>query len=269
MTRASRGDTRIISTNVTRRSVAIISRAHAKRAIVAISGPAGIGKTAAIQLAKRKYCDRVIIVTPRQVNTPAREALRLTINALRARTGVSPIEGEASTELMQRKLVMKLRMWFGGRFVMELVKGSPVRATIIFDESQNLSLRAIVAMRDLNNAAPLLRRPTIGLVFVGETSSGRSDWTEVVAGAGDHPGSIERFNYNDLPDDDIQRVVQANGLKSPAAMAALLDYCRQQPANRDLRAVVRIVRDAKHAAGSEIPSAADINRAIGGDFSRA
>lgn len=273
LTRTSRGDTRIVPTSVTRRGVDIISRAHAARGILAIRGPAGIGKTTAIQEAKAKYGDGVIVVTPRQVNTPIGYALRLTLDVLRVHIGASPIEGQATSELLQHKIALDLRTWFSSRFAMKLFKGTPPYCTIIFDESQNLSARALDALRRWNDRTVSLPRPPIGLVFVGETgpaSREDPDWTGVVAGVGDHlSGAVESFGYHDLSDEDIQRVVQANGLKSPEAVSALLDYCRQQPPNRDLRTVLRIVRDAKNEARSGIASAANIVVAIRSGMRRA
>lgn len=272
MTVSSPGEFIPVATSIADYLLKRINLIHLYREMCAFAGPPGIGKTTVAQLVKREFGDDVVLVTPLQVGVKAGQGMIYTLAAVREVGDSASTYEPTGRRQLENALNTAIKSWALMRYKAHGELESP-HLTIIFDEAQKFDEGFFETIRSWNDASWSDQLPQIGMVFMGNAdfilesgARGASFLSEAVLS---RTAYSKTFEYCDVTDKDIALVLRENGVVEEAAVDTILEFCSLQPRNRDLRVVLRVVRDARREAGEAEISAAHIYSVLGLEIDRA
>lgn len=251
-------------TSISRRLIARMQQTHEKRRISVFSGPPGIGKTTAIDAWKASRPNEVAVVKIGRQGAREAMVLRHTVEAVQGLTGEPAAVYLVGLWHLREKLFRTLCRWAQVDAEEARNRGRRVdtdaRLTLVFDEAQNLSRKAIDALRYWNDADRCYGPLPIGMVFIGNNEFSLADTggagSVISAAVADRALHIQTLEYEDLTDDDIELVLRLHGITEADAVAELLSCFRRQRAVRSLRRILDFTDDLKVSCPGPITGAA-------------
>jgi hypothetical protein len=244
-----------VPTSLARRMIARMATVHRRRRIAIFSGPPGIGKTTAIDVFRASEPQHVLALKVARSNTKEVQLLQHILEEL---TSSGPRNSPLTTVLWRlRRDVFRAICGRVGLDCKDIKSDADVAKnvpplTIVFDEAQNLSRRAIELMRYWNDNDRCYAPFPIGLVFIGNNefslqvdNSGQSAISAAVA---DRALYVEAFDYPDLTDEDLRMVIERQGVTEPAAIAAIVRMFRGPRSVRSLRRVLGFIEELEDIA---------------------
>lgn len=240
-----------VSTSIARRLIARMQATHERRRISVFAGPPGIGKTTAIdEFVRRRPGEVAVVKVARQ---SAREVLVLqhAVEAMWRLRGAASEDAPHSLWDLRRALFGALCRWtemkLGPARRGEYDARTMPRFTFVFDEAQNLSKKAIDALRYWNDADRCYAPFQVGLIFVGNQEfslEGATAAESVISAAvADRALYLQTFDYQDVTDDDLMLFIEARCDLDPHALAAVLRSFKTPRALRSLRRVDDLLAD--------------------------
>jgi len=272
LTTISRAEFVPVATSIADYLLKRINLIHAEREIGAFAGPPGIGKTTVAQLVKREFGDDVVLVTPLQVRAKTIHGISYALAAIRQIADEKHAFEPTSRRHIETALSSAIKRWAWMRYKAH-GEVAPPHLTLIFDEAQKFDEGFFEAIRSWNDPAWSDQLPPIGLIFMGNADfilesgvRGASFLSEAVLS---RTAYSKTFEYADVKDTDIALVLRENGVTEAHAVETILEFCSLEKRNRDLRVVLRLVRDARReASGAEI-SSAHVYSVLGLEFDEA
>lgn len=247
-----------VATSVARRLIARIQATHERRRISVFSGPPGIGKTTAIDVACSRRPDEITVVKIARRNAKEVLVLQHVLEAVRRLGGSTLGHAPSSIWDLRNEVFSAICHWAGAE-TNAARKGEydPAqfgRLTIVFDEAQNLSREAIDALRYWNDADRCYAPFPLGLVFVGNSEfslAGASD-SVISAAVADRALYVQTLAYDELTDDDLRLFIEARIEAEPEAVAMIIRSFSGPRAVRSLRRVSDLLEEFADAANETV-----------------
>lgn len=246
----------IAHTSVYRMMGAMMSDTHEQRGIAVLSGPPGIGKTTAIDAFATEFEGQCLVI---KLTPSARGGETTPIAVVQALIDAYADQFGGWRRYNLRTTIAAVtrdfRHMLEAHYSRYLDETSHQRLTLVFDEAQHISRRAIEMLRYWNDTdRPLMPFP-FGLVFVGNnefalaaTRHGESVLSDAVR---DRLLHYEQLGYANVSDDDIRKVIAGCGIADPGVTDVVLDYFEVTRLNRSFRQLNRILDNCSRAAGDE------------------
>lgn len=244
----------IADTSVFRMMGAMMADTHEQRGIAVLSGPPGIGKTTAIDAFADEY-EGQCLVTKLTPAARGGEASPIAVVQALIDAYADQFGGwkRHSMKAMIAPLIQDFRNMLISQFRNHPEDMQHSRLTLVFDEAQHISRRAIDMLRYWNDTdRPLMPFP-FGLVFVGNnefalaaSARGESVLSDAVR---DRILHYQQLGYGNVSDDDIRKVVAGRGITDPGAAKVILAYFETARLHRSLRQLNRILEKCSRIAG--------------------
>ncbi|WP_380940107.1 AAA family ATPase [Sphingomonas floccifaciens] len=233
--------------------VARMQRTHDRRRASFFVGPPGIGKSTAVAAFKAANPDGVMVTRINKRGVTGPQALQSMLLALRQLSGRETRYVTNATSEVQRYIAIEIQNAAGHLGKHSLPATYP-KLTIVFDEAQRLTNGAIDALRDWNEPHGFCAGHfPIGLIFVGNNElsleakgSGMSILDE---GMQDRLLYRERFSYDDVEREDVERFVRAWGITDEGAIDAIGSAFGSQNAQRSFRRLADFLDEVRDQSG--------------------
>ncbi|MDP3172819.1 MAG: AAA family ATPase [Phenylobacterium sp.] len=243
-----------VATSIARRLIARIQATHERRRISVFSGPPGIGKTTAIDVACSRRPDEMVVVKIARQNAKEVLVLQHLLEGLRRLGGSSLKHAPTSLWELRQKIYSTMCHWAGVDADAvrqgEHEPGKLGRLTVIFDEAQNLSRESIDALRYWNDTDRCYAPFPLGLVFVGNSefslAGGRN--SVISAAVADRALYVQTLAYNELTDEDLRLFISARVDAEPDAVAMIIRSFSGPRTVRSLRRVADLLEELADTA---------------------
>ena len=258
----SRAEAPVVATSVWSYLMARLKDLHRGQELGAFAGPPGIGKTRAINSFQAEHPEGVVQVLVRHPDARPTVVMQAMLAAIRTGSATGRASYPDNSRALSSSLDIAISDWAWrmGR-VHEFRHDRPVPLTIIFDEAQNLSPKAIEAVRFWNDGSADAQ--PVGLVFIGNhqfrlegDDKGASFLSAAVISRATY---LKTFSYANVTDSDVALFAQSLGITDPDAVVAVMQHCRAASVSRDLRQLRRDLSKALSVAGDN-PVTADLIR---------
>lgn len=233
-----------VLTSVARSILAYAENTHRRGRISCISGPPGIGKTAAIQQFRTRHPGEVAIAKVGKRNATPTACLREMVQAVRhsasfktgyyIQGGLFDLRNMLYNLLCQRDDLLIVKAHNGN-----YSKKDFTPLTIIFDEAQNLSREWVDMLRYWNDSEECYAPFPISFLIVGNSELIlRPDTlgdTHISRAIGDRLLHSQVFEYGDVSDDDLLLVADSRADLSDEVRDCILVAYSAPKAIRSLR----------------------------------
>lgn len=264
------GNSPYVATSMSRRLIARMQSTHERRRISVFSGPPGIGKTTAINILRRRDPKGIGVV--KIARKDAKEVLTLKhVLEIVRHLSDSPFEYVPTSIWELRKAVFSaISEWAGidpklvRKIGFDFTDTPPL--TIIFDEAQNLSRQAIESLRYWNDDDLCYSPFPIGLIFVGNSefslAPSLAGESVISAAVADRALYLQTFDYDELTDQDLRLVIQANGVTDQDAVESLVTAFRGPRSIRSLRRMVDLLDELRAMSDGAMVTAKAVREAL-------
>lgn len=219
-------DGKLIHTAIVKRLFARMQRTHDRRRASFFVGPAGIGKSTAIEAFRRANLGEVMVVRVLKRGLTGPQALQQLLIALRTRDGRENGYITNATSEVQRYVALELERAAAG-LDRDADPDAFPKLTIVFDEAQRLTNGAIDALRDYNDPHGFCRGLfPLGLIFVGNNElslhAANGGASLIDEGMADRLLYRERLTYDDVERADLDAFVRSQGVNDNEAVLAIV-----------------------------------------------
>lgn len=250
-----------IQTTVLDHMLTRMQRTPDRRRAAMFVGPAGIGKTTAIEAFRAANPGSVIVINVLKRGVTGPQILQQVLRALRNHNGRPVKYITNATEQIWQQLGAEIE-----RYGHDLPRSARPELfphlTIVFDEAQRLTNAALDALRGYNEPHYQCSGTfPLGMIFVGnnELSLESRDGSSILdEGMRDRLLYAERLNYKFITPDDIAAFVQSHGITDKGAQKSIVTRFSGDRIVRSFRQIERFIDDCKDEAGDDPVTAATV-----------
>lgn len=241
-----------LQTTVLDHMVTRMQRTHERRRAAMFVGPAGIGKTTAVEAFRCANADHVIVINVLKRGVTGTQILQQVLRALRLHNG-RPIKYITNaTEQIWQQLAVEIEH-YGQGLPRDARPDLFPLLTIVFDEAQRLTNAALDALRGYNEPHYLCTGTfPLGLIFVGNNElslEDRGGGSILDEGMRDRLLYADRLNYKFITPEDIASFSQARGITDKSAQKAIAQRFSGERIVRSYRQIERFIDDCNDEAG--------------------
>jgi len=246
------GNSNLVRTAVLSRLVARMQRTHDRRRASIFVGPAGIGKSTAVEAFRAANAGDVMVTRVPGRGLTGLQALQQFLLALRARNGGGSSYMMRSMSVVQHYIALEIEKAAGEGYRDAKPDEFP-KLTIVFDEAQRLTNGAIDALRDYNEPHGFCRGAfPIGLIFVGNNElslqAGNGGASLIDEGMADRLLYRDRLTYDDVEHSDLASFARSQGVSDDGAIGAIVSTFVGPRVQRSFRRLADLIDDLRDEA---------------------